>query len=404
VTWRAAALALAAVGAGLALAACGASPHADPDVARAHAVFTAAGGLGEVGLARLRRGMDGGALTLAARYDPAPHADGWDRPAAWATLDLAHVPTMPTSDVSQDDAALINAALPADLLFLDPAKPFYLRATGAERERAELCMTQAVYFEAGFEPLEGQQAVAQVIINRMRHPDFPKTVCGVVYQGSQTPIFCQFTFTCDGSLLRRPNTAAWAQSSRVAAAALNGFVSRDIGASTFYHADYVFPRWGLTMVKVVQLGAHIFYRFPGPAGEAQSLTGRYGGNELAVSITGPPLEAIEAARAALGRGVYASALAPMGPSLIPPPDMAAATITPVSTQAIAQSPAQLLTPAAASAEPLAPARPGQVVGGRRVPTPTEIARINARLQPAAATPAPPPSSADDGPIATAHAN
>jgi hypothetical protein len=219
----------------------------------------------------------------------------------------------------------------------------------------------------------------------------------VVYQNSQTPIFCQFTFTCDGSLLRRPNTTAWAQSSHVAAAALNGFVARGIGASTFYHADYVFPRWGLTMVKVVQLGAHIFYRFPGPAGEADALTGRYGGNELSVSITGPPLEAIEAARAALGHGVYGGALA-MGPSLIPPPDMAtpaAAAIIPVSTQAIAAS---------SAAAVLTPAQPGQVVAGRRLPTHAEIARINAALPPAAAAAPPPVPAADEGPIATAHGN
>ena len=102
----------------------------------------------------------------------------------------------------------------------------------------------------GFEPLEGRRAVAQVVLNRMRHPAFPKSVCGVVYQGARAPV-CQFSFVCDGSLYRRPALGAWKEAERIAAAALDGFVERSVGAATHYHADYVAPYWAPRLAKIV---------------------------------------------------------------------------------------------------------------------------------------------------------
>jgi spore germination cell wall hydrolase CwlJ-like protein len=349
-----------------------------------------AGAMGGAGLARLRQAMGPGLSRLASRFDPSVHTDFWDRPAAWTALHLGQPPTLPVGQLSQADAALLNSVLPNDLAYLEPAQPFILKATGAERERAVLCMTQAVYYEAAFEPLEGQQAVAQTVINRMRHPYFPKSVCGVVYQGSAVPIYCQFSFTCDGSLAKVPIPEYWARAAGVAQAALAGFVAKDVGSATFYHADYVFPRWGPQMVRIVQLGAHIFYRFPGPAGGVEVLNGRYGGNELGVSITGPPLDAIAAARAALGSGVYASALVSADPPGI------IAVSAPLVAQAAAPASAMMVT----VAEPPHAALPGTIVAGRRVPTKAEIAHINAALAPAT----PVAASADDGPIATAHSD
>ncbi|MDZ7587989.1 MAG: cell wall hydrolase [Parasphingorhabdus sp.] len=84
------------------------------------------------------------------------------------------------------------------------------------------CLTQAVYYEAASEPDAGQRAVAQVVLNRVRHPAYPRTVCGVVYQGSERRTGCQFTFTCDGSLRRTPSAFFWERARRVAADALAG--------------------------------------------------------------------------------------------------------------------------------------------------------------------------------------
>ena len=359
----------------LGLAACGAM-SADRAGDSTQRIVVQAGRLTPAGFARLQQRMDAGAARIAARFDPEARVDSWDRTAGWISLDLARPPVLPLAIA---DAAQLNAVLPVDDTGLAPAQPFYLTASGAERQRATLCMTQAVYYEAALEPLEGQQAVAQTVINRVRHPDFPKSICGVVYEGSQLPIGCQFSFTCDGSLARPPIEPYWSRARDVALAALSGFVARDVGSATHYHADYVFPRWGPQMVKIVQLGAHIFYRYPGPAGAPQALTGRYGGGELAVSMAGPTAAAIAAAKAALQAGqveMLASNAAGERPRLVIPAADAGAPVTVI---------------------PPRPALPGQIVAGRRVPTRAEIARINATLSP-------PPSSPGDAPMTTSGAD
>jgi spore germination cell wall hydrolase CwlJ-like protein len=367
------------------LAGCGAA-SADRGSDQVQRIVAEAGAVNGAGLVRLERGMTAASVVLATRFDPAPHADFWDRPQAWTSLDLANPPTLSLGDLSFADAALINAALPVDDTDFAPAQPFFLHAAGPERDRAVLCMTQAIYYEAALQPLEGQQAVAQTVINRMRHPDFPKSVCGVVYEGSQLPIGCQFSFTCDGSLARPPIEPYWSRAKEVAEAALDGFVARDIGPATHYHADYVFPRWGPQMVKIVQLGAHIFYRYPGPIGDPGFLSGRYAGGELKVSMTGPSPEAIAAAKAALAAGQINLADLAAAPAGV-------AVAGPTGGQRIAA----ILPRAAQPAVPvLQLPQPGDVIAGRRVPTKQEIARINAQLSPA--------PQVDDGPMATAGAD
>jgi spore germination cell wall hydrolase CwlJ-like protein len=186
-------------------------------------------------------------------------------------------------------AKLINASMPFSSAPIAAARPFDLsNSDPLDRRRALLCLTQAVYYEAGFEPLEGRRAVAQVVINRMRHPAFPKSVCGVVYQGARDPV-CQFSFVCDGSLYRRPALGAWKEAERVAQAALDGFVERAVGAATHYHADYVAPYWAPRLAKISQIGAHIFYRWPGAWGSTAAFTGRYVGEPNDPLSLRPPL-------------------------------------------------------------------------------------------------------------------
>jgi len=188
-----------------------------------------------------------------------------------------------------DEAKLINASMPFSALPVTAARPFDLsNSDPLDRRRALLCLTQAVYYEAGFEPLEGRRAVAQVVLNRMRHPAFPKSVCGVVYQGARAPV-CQFSFVCDGSLYRRPALGAWKQAEAVAKAALDGFVERSVGAATHYHADYVAPFWAPRLAKITQIGAHIFYRWPGAWGSTAAFTGRYIGEPADPLSLRPPL-------------------------------------------------------------------------------------------------------------------
>jgi hypothetical protein len=141
-------------------------------------------------------------------------------------------------------------------------QPFGPAATEDRRSSLD-CLAKAVGYEAGNEPEAGKAAVAQVILNRVRHSAFPKTVCNVVYQGSGRRTGCQFTFTCDGSLRRTLSRRSWASAQSIAAAALDGLLPNAVGSATHYHADYVTPRWAPSLHRIVRIGAHIFYRLPG---------------------------------------------------------------------------------------------------------------------------------------------
>lgn len=150
--------------------------------------------------------------------------------------------------------------------------------SGTQYETALKCMTQAIYYEAANEPIGGKRAVAQVVLNRMRHGAYPNSVCGVVYEGANQRV-CQFSFTCDGSLLRKPMAPQWQESRSVALAALAGATEPSVGTATHYHADYVLPRWAFKLGKIEKIGVHIFYRFPGYWGSSNAFNRRWSGHE-----------------------------------------------------------------------------------------------------------------------------
>ena len=183
-------------------------------------------------------------------------------------------------NLSPDDARAWNAKLPFSTEPNPPMRRFIAPASEVESyARALDCLTAAIYYEAGAETPEGQAAVAQVVLNRARHPAYPRTVCGVVFQGSERTTGCQFTFTCDGALARPPATGPWERARGVASAALNGAVSTKVGSATHYHTDWVAPYWAPRLTKVAQIGTHIFYRWPGAWGRPPAFTGVYPGNE-----------------------------------------------------------------------------------------------------------------------------
>ena len=189
-------------------------------------------------------------------------------------------PAMAYKAVSAEEAIRLNAALPVNAPIEGVAQPFTVSVGGAAAKANALeCLTQAVYYEAGQESTDGQRGVAQVVLNRVRHPAFPASVCGVVYEGSTRQTGCQFTFTCDGSLLRAPEPGAWNRARKVAEAALNGSVYAGVGNATHYHANYVMPYWAPTLAKTAVIGAHIFYRWSGGWGKPAAFTQRYNGLE-----------------------------------------------------------------------------------------------------------------------------
>lgn len=209
---------------------------------------------------------------------------------------------------------------------IQPASPFHLVGTAQDKARARQCLTTAIYYEAANEPNDGQRAVAQVILNRVRHPAFPATVCGVVFQGSEKR-GCQFSFACDGAMARAPARAAWERAARVAAAALDGQVFAPVGMATHYHTYAVTPIWNRSLVMTGVFGAHFFHRWKGWWGTANAFRQAYRGGEplpqpharvdLAAALTGTaalPAKAIAPA-AAYRENVqpaYAQSGAPIG--------------------------------------------------------------------------------------------
>lgn len=239
--------------------------------------------LSEGGLAALRHDLGPGGEAVLARLEARDRREPY-RPAGWRHFDLDDIPTLGIGEVQGEDAQRINAAIPTSSLPREFGRPFSIPSlTTVSGKRALECLTQAVYFEAGRNDEAAQAAVAQVVLNRVRHPAYPASVCSVVYQGAMRTTGCQFSFTCDGSLKRGTMRSYWDRSQAVARRALQGFVMKEVGVATNYHADYVAPYWARTLVKISQVGPHIFYRWTGPLGQRAALSQRYAGNETTIA-------------------------------------------------------------------------------------------------------------------------
>nr|WP_243414970.1 cell wall hydrolase [Altererythrobacter segetis] len=214
--------------------------------------------------------------------------------AEWPT---APAPSAPTIDPAALETAAYERFAYGSLIHSDAddtpfaeddaaslaARPFLAAGNYLDRARAEQCLAMAIYYEAATEPDDGQRAVAQVVLNRVAHPAYPNTVCGVVFQGSERSTGCQFTFACDGSLARRPAAFWWDRARRVAREALSGAVYAPVGLATNYHTLQVHPAWSDSLMTVATIGAHRFFRLPGIAGERAAFRAAYLGGEPAAA-------------------------------------------------------------------------------------------------------------------------
>lgn len=252
-------------------------PDLGPDVRRL--MGETHGDLSDRSLAAIAAKMDAGGLAIARRHDPAIRQRPIDVLPGWENYSLTGRPNLGFDATTPEEAERINAALPAFAGDVAAARPFFGPRDAIARARAVHCLADAVYYEAALEPREGQEAVAQVVLNRVRDPDFPSSVCGVVFQGADQSTGCQFSFTCDGSMARPPEAIYWKQAEDVAKRALDGYVAASVGTATHYHADYVLPYWSPTLIKLGKFGKQIFYRWRGAAGEAAAFVQRYAGRE-----------------------------------------------------------------------------------------------------------------------------
>ncbi|WP_375396952.1 cell wall hydrolase [uncultured Sphingomonas sp.] len=244
----------------------------------------------------------GAALYYAADQTTSP---GIAAPGAGTTgtASLSDLPIPANADLTPD----ADGTVP-------PATPFSMaRASILDRARALTCLATAIYYEAASESDEGQRAVAQVILNRVRHPAFPSTVCGVIYQGSERGSGCQFSYACDGSLARVAAASGMARATRIASAALAGYVFAPVGLATHYHTYAVTPAWNRSLVMTDAIGAHFFHRWRGYWGTPAAFNQAYRGGEPAPG----PL-----ARIALLPAVATPALPTLASTALPDPSIA----------------------------------------------------------------------------------
>lgn len=202
--------------------------------------------------------------------------------------------TVILSRLSPDEARARNAVIEFAAVGPGNPRPFAFHGSSADRLRARDCLALAGMAEAGGGDGD-QRAVMQVILNRVRHPAFSNSVCGVVFEGSQRPTGCQFSFTCDGSLARRYSDKLWEASRRRAEEMLGGATYPPVGNSTHFHADYVYPWWSDELDKVAQVGSHIFFRWRGFWRTARALSARYSGGEPDPMALRATAEAVAAA-------------------------------------------------------------------------------------------------------------
>lgn len=289
-------------------------------------------GFTEEALSAAAGGLDASALAIARRHDPYTVAGAAQRDRQAELLSARLEQLRPAGDPMLRRVSLNTP-------FADAAGGSALRLDHALDAARDLdCLTQAVYYEARGEGRDGMKAVAQVVLNRVRHPAFPKTVCGVVFQGAARSSGCQFSFTCSGVMRGRVNRAAWNRSRDIAAKALSGQVFSGVGSATHFHTTGVAPGWRNSLVQVSQVGQHLFYRFgSGRPSPALTYAARPAQPERPRLIQAG-IDPVETARRAGQAVAYSLALAQDGVKPETPPATAVSTSVPAAAPAPAPAP------------------------------------------------------------------
>ena len=211
---------------------------------------------------------------VSAAEDPRSNANSVD---GGKSFDDGATPSLPldialnsSTPTPSDGVRIVVAAKGAPETTLAPKsapgeKPDYASLIDPKDSARQMqCLAEAVYFEARSEPEDGQAAVAQVVLNRVRSGNYPANVCGVVYQDRNRPFACQFSFACEGKSLRIEEPGPWAVAVRIAQNVASGAVyNPQVGEAVNYHANYVMPYWASTLQRVDRIGHHIFYKLRG---------------------------------------------------------------------------------------------------------------------------------------------
>lgn len=180
----------------------------------------------------------------------------------------------------------------------------FANAPAAER----LCLARAVYYEARGEDMDGQIAVAQVVMNRARSKKWPDTLCGVVNQGIERGEKCQFSFACFNHSAV-PSGEPWERAVQVAEQAVMGQAwLREMAEATYYHTTAVAPVWRTSLTPIATLGTHVFYRDGGGLQAAALDEGKY---QAAAGAAGAEIARMKAAAIAKARAKLAAGAGPV---------------------------------------------------------------------------------------------
>ncbi|WP_200833947.1 cell wall hydrolase [Tabrizicola flagellatus] len=199
------------------------------------------------------------ALALGLAIGPAMAETGWKA----SMFGLTPIPASYGTELKRLPAPDLSATLPADALTGGITEDWLMAQPAPSGDAEWQCLTEALYFEARGESLEGQIAVAEVILNRKDSPLYPRTVCGVVKQRVGND--CQFSYVCNGRTKMREREAA-DLAGRIARAMLDGAPRRLTEGATHFHTRGVRPGWSKRFPRTASIGAHVFYRQPGSRG------------------------------------------------------------------------------------------------------------------------------------------
>ncbi len=231
---------------------------------------------GDLKMAFAKPEIKGKEIKIASVFHPAAKKAADDVPAYLAdlvtskkadVLATAYAPAEPDYATASPFETLLRETDPDHGRFIPPLAPgdhSWMETplpASVFSAREQECLVNAIYFEARGESTRGQAAVAQVVLNRVRNPAYPDSICGVVYQNSQWRNACQFSFACDGVKDRVLNPFAYRRAKDIAMAVTAGRIFiPEVGSSTHYYAQYVSPGWARAMKRMTKIGLHIFYR------------------------------------------------------------------------------------------------------------------------------------------------
>ena len=219
---------------------------------RAFSVLVLVAGFGVIAETRDVEAADGTALKISAHIVGLLNTEN----AAFQMVPSNRLDTL----TAAPQVSLLPKRRPDGLRDVAYERSYLAQLPAASGGKSWKCLSEALYFEARGESVEGQFAVAEVIMNRVKSAKYPNTVCGVINQGTGRKFACQFTYTCDGKKEIIGELRAWTSVGKIAKLMLQGNLPSLTAGATHYHTKSVRPNWARVYPRTATIGSHHFYR------------------------------------------------------------------------------------------------------------------------------------------------